>query len=70
MSEEPTRYTVTVEDPELARWAAASAKVGTVERFLAGAIGEAIAFELDGGPVTVQVGDCTVTVMCSPASDE
>ena len=69
MSEEPLRYTVTLDDPELARWAAASAKCATVERFLAASIAEAIACELDGGPVRVQVGDCALTVMCDLGSD-
>ena len=69
MSEPPrSSYVVTVES-DLARWAAASAKASTVERFLAASVALAIADELDGGPVTVQVGDCEITLVASSGCD-
>lgn len=67
MSEEAT-YVVKV-DERLAAWAAASWKASTVERFLAEAIAFAILDELDGGEVSVEVGECRVSISMPSGSD-
>ncbi len=65
---EPGTYVVKL-DERLATWAAASAKVATVERFLAETIAFAVLDELDGGEVDVQVGECQIKVAASPGGD-
>ncbi len=64
---EQVSFTVTL-DAQVATWAAASAKVSTVERFLAETVAMAILDELDGGSVDVRVGDCSVIVVQDPGA--
>lgn len=59
-------FAVTVEDEAALRWAAASAKCSTVERFIAEAVALAIADELNGGPVVVHVDNNTITLVAGP----